>query len=135
LERLARYSKQNQIIGNLLMIQCPLCQEYVRNEFGTGYLADDETDDCYCPTDVMLNKKLWCHYARQTFTGQGPEHTIIIPPYRIYWWEREKQVNIQIIGEDDSWFKLQHTVCEYDNVDKIKLLKICKRFTNLRAFL
>lgn len=117
------------------MILCPLCQRAVRDEEDKHTLQDDELNDFFCPTRIIINEKeYWSHYSRQNFYGQFAEYIAVIPPYKICWWDGMCKLKVQVIKGFVPLSIDTNVIYESENIDKQDFHKICERFSKLKVF-
>jgi hypothetical protein len=124
------------------MITCPLCHKPVLLDLDLNLqvqLEDDNSkDNFHCPTyaDAGPNTR-WCHYSRTIVEGMPEKksrYTAIIPPFYIWWWKEDQRVTVEIFGTDQNDWRHAHQVYQAYDVDEQGLLKLFKKFSNLKAF-
>lgn len=124
------------------MITCPLCQSLVNKEapyISTNsiilHLEDNAEDNFYCPTYVKVSPGVrWCHYDRNTAHGCFPIYRAIIPPFHIEWHDGLNSVTVKIMGDNINDYRKYKEIYFGTNIDKVEILNLYKRFSNLKVF-
>lgn len=117
------------------MITCPICQSIVLNETGEIGLDDNDSQDFYCPVFVDIGPGTrWCHYSRVTSQGCYPEYIAVVPPFRIYWYEVENRIKVEVLGTSNIDWRLGHDIYEAENVDQARMIQLINKFAKLKVF-